>query len=107
MKDATYEITDISVFGNTAYADITVTSKTLVGHIDVFDRMLVEDSDKHPEKYATTEDILAQSKIVYMDAFRETDPTEYTLFVELNKKGSSWTIDDDEIEYIIDSMLFS
>ena len=107
MNGASYTVDSVDVIGNIAYVDVTVRCKTLISNLDVFQNLLEEDAERNPDKYATTDGVLAGSKENYFKSFEQSDFVETSLFIIVEKTASTWEIHDDELEYIVYSCLYS
>ena len=106
LEDASYEVTYCEAIDDIAMVEVTVYAKTLMTQYDTFMVMMEEYDAQNPGWDNTYENAAQVVGDVYMQSFAETEPSEIPLILTLENENGTWVLDDDDTDYIVNSMLY-
>lgn len=97
------EVTEVDVYGSTAWVNVSVASKSLADQADEF----AEAVKAAPPDFADEEAYRAFLKGAYLDAFSRISPRSHDVLVTVEYSGAGWAVSDESIQYLLGNVWYT
>lgn len=96
-------VDDVEIHGQTAWVNVSVTSKSLADQADTFARTVESSGESGQDE----ESYKAFLKRAFFEAFDSVSPRSHELLITVERSKEGWSVDDSAFEYILGSIWYT